>query len=191
MAKKRKSGPREKNGRISRAKEPRMNETPREEPADELALGIRAKHLAEQWGVNVTSMQEARNPLYSTFVGILYTKRELSREQYDAGQRVLDLRNLEMKRIACENAIYERFGFSSGILSPEQFNERQRAISAVWGDFKRSIQTAQNEHRGNLWAALQYCLYEDQSFTHMIGDLRLALNVAHRFFSTAQRRKAA
>lgn len=191
MAKKRKNGPREKNGRISRAKNPGMNETQRAEPADEMTLEIRAKHLAAQWGVKVASMQEARNPMLGTFIGVLHVRKELSREQYDAGQRVLDLRNLEMKRIACENAIYERFGFSSGVLSPEQFDERQRAISAVWGDFKRSIQSAQNEHRGNLWAALQYCLYEDQSFPHMIGDLRLALNVAHRFFSTAQKRKAA
>lgn len=213
MGRKKHKGPREANGRLSRAKEPALALASRPEPADHLALDIKARHLMQQWGIgrNIEvevvdpktgeltkeiqlvpiTRQAARNPLYGTFCGLLYQTKELSREQYDSGQRILDLRNLEMKRIGSESAIYERLGFQSGVLSQDELDKRQRAISAKWGELKHCIQEAQNQHRGNLWAALQYCLFEDQAFPHMIGDLRLALNVGTRFFGIGQRRKAA
>ena len=208
MAKKRKNGPREPNGRLSRAKDPQRAAMMREEPADQLALDVRAKHLALHWGIGTKGevidehgeikdgivpmpRQQARNPLYGTFYGLLYQTKELSREQYETCQRILDLHNLEMKRIGADNAIYERLGFQSGILTQDELDKRQRAISAKWGQLKQAIQAEQNYQRGNLWAALQYCLFENQSFTHMVGDLRLALNAGGRFFGVGQKRKAA
>jgi len=211
MAKRRTNykGPRQPDGKPSRAKDPSRAAMMREEPADQLALDVRAKHLAVKWGIGTKAevadefgeikdviipipRQQARNPLYGTFHGLLYQTKELSREQFDTCQRILDLHNLEMKRIGADNAIYERLGFQSGFLSQDELDQRQRAISAKWGQLKTMIQAAQNEHRqGNLWAALQFCLFDDQAFTHMVGDLRLALNAGARFFGVSQKRKAA
>ena len=146
------------------------------------------------------SIADARDQKAGSFVGRLriagQNKRAegISEAQYDAALRYLELRNLALKRIGSEAAIYER-GDMTGAASDEADQARRaEAIKARWEAALAAVQAKQNECRGsNLAAALDYCVVRDESHVHMIGDLRLALNALADHFTgnrKAQKRAA-
>lgn len=180
---KRKNVAREPNGRAVRSTQ---------EPADSVAISARAKMLEQQWGIDPKHSKEAaRQPLTGTFVGTLYFTKQISRIQYDASQSFLTLLNKERKRTNSALAHYEASETLSELRSQDDIDASNRALAARYSDMQRAIQAAQNYQRGNLWAALQFCVTENNGFDHMIGDLREALNALDHFFNGVRARKAA
>jgi len=190
MARKRSKASREPNGRISRAKNPTASA--REIPADEEPLKLRAKVFG-------LTPKDAKDQKAGSFIGRLCIRHRndkndpigLTDEQYEAGLRYLELRNLYHRQIGSEDAIYERSTFGTMTDSPEEQAKRWQSIKTRWNEAIASVQRRQNESAGNLFAALDYCVVRDQSFTSMVGDLRIALNGLAEFFSRGKARKAA
>jgi len=161
---------REPNGRISRAKRIR-------EPADRLALSVRARHLG-------VSVEEARDPRLSTYIGRLYRLGAqaggLSEEQYDAALAFLEIRNKYLWAIGSPAALHEE---GTGVLDDVGYEEAVKRDRARYGAMLKALQTAQFEHRhDNLFAALQYLVIDDVELPHMLGALRLALNALNNHF---------
>jgi len=189
---KRKNVAREPNGRALRT-------IP--EPADEVAIAARAKTLMAHWkikddapdyGAKVKEAKEAaRQPLTGTFIGLLYFNKEISKIQYEASQTFLTLTNQERKRTNSALAHYEASETLSELRSQEDIDASNRALQARYIAMQKAIQEAQNYQRGNLWAALQFCVVDNRGFEHMIGDLRLALNALDLFFNGVRARRAA
>lgn len=187
MAKKRgrpkKTGPREPNGRLART-------VIKDENAEPLALRARVFGLTEK---------DAKDQKAGSFIGRLRLKRQndrnspdgLDEEQYEAGLRYLELRNLYHKQIGAEEAIYESGVFSGMEASEEERSRRWASIRDRWHGAIAAVQAKQNESRGNLFAALDYCVVRDAMHVHMIGDLRLALNALADYFRRGKLRKAA
>ena len=190
MGRKRKNGPREPNGKPSRAMNPTKYKEP--EAANETPLQLRAKVFG-------LTMQEARDQKAGSFIGRLQMlhRRDatdpsgLSQEQYDAGIRYLELRNQFQKQIGSGEAIYERTEGLTSVMSEADRESQWHKIKARWGDVRQCIQDAQNQQRGNLWAALDYCVVRNEAHGQMIGDLRLALNALAKFFERGKARTAA
>lgn len=180
---KRKNVAREPNGRALRT-------IP--EPADEVALSARAKMLCQQWGIKDTEAKVlAKDPFSSTFVGTLQRLGQITKIQYDASQTFLTLTNQERKRTNSALAHYEASETLSELRSQEDIDASNRALQARYIAMQKAIQEAQNYQRGNLWAALQFCVVDNRGFEHMIGDLRLALNALDLFFNGVRARRAA
>lgn len=180
---KRKNVPREPNGRALRT----IPET-----MDDVALDARAKSLVAHWGIPAKDAKEAaRQPLTSTFVGLLYFTKEITKIQYEASQTFLTLTNQERKRTNSALAHYEASETLSEYQPPEAIDARNRATAARYAAMQKAIQAAQNYQRGNLWAALQYCVCDNNGHERMIGDLRLALNALDLFFNGVRANRAA
>ncbi len=169
---------RQPNGQPSRSKA---------EPIDTVALDARVRMLKDKWRVG---KDDAKEPLLSTFVGRLYFTKQISKVQYEASQSYLTLSNREQKRIASGDAHYEHGETIAPIRSQDEIDEANRTLKDRYAAFQRAIQVAQNQSRGNLWAALQYCK-STNDHDHMVGDMRLALNAADLFFNGARSKKAA
>lgn len=190
MGRKRKNGPREPNGKPSRAKVPTSPKVV--VPENESPLKLRA-------AVFGLTLAEARDQKAGSFIGrlqMLHVRDKtdpsgLSQAQYDAGIRYLELRNQFHKQIGSGEAIYERVEGLVTIMSEDEREEQWSKIKARWHDVRDCIQQAQNQSRGNLWAALDYCVVRNESHGHMIGDLRLALNALANFFERGRVRRAA
>jgi len=162
------------------------------EPADSVAIEARAKVLTAHWGISAKDAKEAaKQPLTSTFIGLLYYTKQISKVQYEASQSFLALLNKERKRTSSALAHYEAAEGSGPMLSQDDIDTRNRATAAKYQALQKAIQDAQNYQRGNLWAAIQYCVVDNNGFEHMIGDLRLALNAVDQFFNGVRARRAA
>jgi len=176
---------REPNGRISRAITP-------PEPADKLALTVRARQLG-------VSVEAARDPRLGTYIGrlsILGVEARggegetrtgsvknaggISREQYDAAQTFLEVRNNYLRAILSPAAVYdERIALTDG----ETQEEAAKRDIARYEAALRAVQAAQLESpTDNLYAALQCLVIEDKELPYMVGTLRLVLNALHRHF---------
>ena len=190
MGRKKKNGPREANGRLTRAMNPTKPKTI--EAENESPLALRAKVFG-------LTPAEARDQKAGSFIGRLQIVHQrdkndqsgISQEQYDAAIRFLELRNQFHKQIGSADAIYERAEGSLSMMTEDERQDQWAKIKARWHDVTRCIQDAQNQTRGNLWAALDYCVVRNESCGHMIGDLRLALNALAKFFERGRVRKAA
>ncbi|WP_375645121.1 MULTISPECIES: hypothetical protein [unclassified Bartonella] len=158
---------REPNGRISRAKTPH-------EPMDKLAIEMRAKRFC-------LTIEEAKNPLSSTYIGRLYLQGEINQDQYDAAQKYLEVKNNYLCAKGLPNAIYDNFTPSSNEEAQKRWIARATHCYEVT---KEAIKEAQHLYRQyNLYAALQYLVIEDQSLTHLVSSLRIVLNALHKHFS--------
>ncbi|WP_026088238.1 hypothetical protein [Bartonella rattaustraliani] len=157
---------REANGRLSRAKQPK-------EPACQLAIEMRAKHF------NLT-LQDAKNPLSGTYIGRLYLQGVLTREQYDAAQKYLQIRNDYLCAKGLPNAIYDEMPLSCDerardkwiAFSTEQFLAMEEAI--------REVQSLYRQH--NIYAAIQYLVIEDKPSPYLVSTLQAALNALQKHF---------
>jgi len=164
---------REPNGRISRAIVP-----PQREPADKLALEVRARKM----GVSVSEARDARLSTYIGRLAIWGTKGGgISDEQYDTALRFLVIYNDWRKACGSPAAFWEEKSAEERfVLSVEEVSSLAKLrYSAA----RQAIQEAQNQHpHDNLYASLQYLVIEDKELPHMVGTLRLALNALAREF---------
>ncbi|OLL54173.1 hypothetical protein KAE70_00785 [Bartonella henselae] len=158
---------REPNGRISRTKMPR-------DPIDKLAIEMRAKRFC-------LTLQEAKNPLSGTYIGRLYLQGNINQDQYDAAQKYLEVRNNYLCAKGLPNAVYDDFTPSSNEEAQKRWIER---ATHCYEEMKEVIKEAQYLHRQhNFYAALQYLVIEDQSLSHLVGSLYVALNALHKHFT--------
>jgi len=164
---------REPNGRISRAKRIR-------EPADNLALKVRARKMG-------VSVNEARDPRLATYIGRLAIlgieegAGGISDTQYEAALKFLEVRNRYLWAIGSPAAIHEESG---GVLDDVGYAEATKRDIVRYEAMMEAVSEAQFFNRSdNLVAALQYLVVDDVALPHMVGTLRVALNLlCHHFF---------
>ncbi|WP_407965897.1 hypothetical protein [Bartonella sp. C271] len=154
---------REPNGRILRKKS-----------MDKSAIKMRAKRFG-------LTIEQAKNPISSTYVGRLYLQGEINQDQYDAAQKYLEVRNNYLCAKGLPNAVYDDFTPASDEAAQKQWVER---ATDCYEKTKEAIKEAQRLYRQhNLYAALQYLVIEDQSLPHLIGSLYIALNALCKHFT--------
>lgn len=175
--------PREPNGRISRSLR---------EPADRVALEARARHLGlvVNNDTKYTELSDmVRDQKLSTFIGYLahLGKRRkadgISADQYDAAVEYLALYHRFQRAVKSPGALYDPI-----LVTPDDTDGSE--AYAKWCDAtidcfssaKDAIQEAQNYSRGNILAAVDYCVIRDERHWHMVGDLRVGLNALAHFF---------
>lgn len=163
---------REPNGRISRSGRAHT-------PADSVALKARASRMG-------VTMEEARDPRAATYIGTLNMlgKRDgLSDDQYEGAVRFLELRQSYMMAIKAPDGERDRSERSTPSQTiSEDYEKWCKAVIARYDGCRKTVQTAQNELRQNLWAALDFCVIKGERQHHMLGDLRVVCNVLARFF---------
>ncbi|MBX4336494.1 hypothetical protein [Bartonella raoultii] len=166
--------PRKPNERISRAKNLRK-------PSSQLTIEMRAKHFG-------LSIEDAKNPLSGSYIGrlcLLGYKQDasgISKEQYDAAQRYLQIRNDYLCSKGLPHGYYDNFTYKT---SNEKAHKKWiEKTTKHYENMKAAIQEAQQKHRQhNFHAALQYLVVEDQALPSLIGSLRLILSILHKHFS--------
>ncbi|OPB31413.1 hypothetical protein [Bartonella sp. AR 15-3] len=158
---------REANGRILRTKTPRKS-------MDKLAIEMRAKRFG-------LTIEEAKNPLSSTYVGRLYLKGELTQDQYDAAQKYLQIKNDYWCAKGLPSAVYDE----SPIISDNGAREKWVQMATEhFSAVQNVVQEAQClYHQYNLHAALQYLVIEDQSLPQLVCSLRIVLNALYKHFT--------
>jgi len=162
---------RENNGRISRAKDSSQN----------LALLARARHS----GLSLKQAEDPRAESYLGRLSLLGRTDGVSRQQYEAAQQFLHLRNEYRKSLLSPGAYYEENGL-------RLVSDEDRADYAAWvGRVRRryaaalrAVQEAQNDNgKENLYAALHYIVIEGLALPHLLGPARMVLNALHRHFN--------
>jgi len=159
---------REPSGRLSRAKN----------PVQKLALEARARHTG-------LSLAQAGDPASENYLGVLSllgAQEGISREQYEAAQRFLTIRNDYRKSLLSPGAYYEQ---SSG-RREEDMDEYHAWVCRVrqrYAQALKAVQEAQldNGHE-NLYAALHYVVMEGRRLPHLLGATRMVLNALYRHF---------
>lgn len=173
---------REPNGRISRKDQ---------EPPSKLALEVRARmtglsierahdqqagqwlgrlHMAYQaWYRQARAKDEPQPPM------------SISTGQYHALLTYATLRNNFLKAVGAPGAIYD--GAGQGIGDEDAAETWARYSKKKHEAARKAIQEAQNSSTGNLWAALDHCVIQEQQMPHMIGDLRVLANALAAHFN--------
>lgn len=167
-------------GQISRAKEP---------PA-------KVAQLARMRLFGMTA-SEALSDLAGDNLGRLHMawKRDksegISTSQYDAAERYREVLNDKRKAECSADAHYDHTG-TIAAFDPEEYEAWVERAQQAYKDARKAIDDAQLETRtGNLYAAVQFMLENDQFFPHMLGDIRIVCNALYRHFFTQKRRKVA
>lgn len=165
---------REPNGRISRSGIDHG-------PADVVALDARRRHLG-------LTKDQAKDQKAGTFIGylnLLGPTDGLSNAQYEGAINYINLREAYLRAINAPGRVVDGAAGIPTTEITEAYEDWVRGTKETYTACRDAIQEAQNEHRGcNLWAALDYCIHQDQRVNHMIGDLRLLTNALARFFRT-------
>jgi len=160
---------REPSGRISRAKN----------PAQKVALEARARHQG-------LSLQDAAQPQAENYLGVLSllgAQEGISREQYEAAQRFLTIRNDYRKSLLSPGAYYEQAQIRRGEEVGEDYAAWVARVRKRYGQALKAVQEAQfdNGHE-NLYAALHYVVMEGRRLPHLLGATRMVLNALYRHF---------
>lgn len=161
-------------GRISRAL------SAMQEHAEPIAVRMRMYGLTEP---------QARDQKASTFVGRLclmgVKTGGISEGQYEAAMEYKRQRDAYHRAIAAPDSLANASHGGLGEGTAEEHARWCRAVTAKFQASTKAIQTEQSvlDNRGrNLFAALDYLIIRDQQFSHMIGDLRVALNALVRHY---------
>lgn len=162
---------REPNGRISRAKE----------PAQKVALEARARH----YGLTPAQALDQRAQSQIGRLAMLGASDGLSRDQYEAGERFLEIRNDYRKSLLSPGAFYDEAGPQYDYINPEGYDDWALSTARRYSAALKAIQDAQRDNpQENLYDALQSIVIDDLEKPYLIGSLRLALNTLHRHFLT-------
>ncbi len=144
---------------------------PREEPADLLALTVRAR----KWGI---SLDQAKDQKAGTWHGVLCLQGRLTEGQYEGLSRFRDLKNKwrSVKGVPGRDTDGSQGG--GGELSPEYVI----AIEEAHGDMMDAIRERQAYSRRNLYAALDHVVMRCERHDHMLADLIEAGDALRVFF---------
>lgn len=172
---------REPNGKPSRAKE----------PPSRLALEVRAKmtglsierahdqqagqwlgrlHMAYQaWHRNGRGRDEQQPPM------------SISTGQYHALLTYQSLHNDHLKAVGAPGAHYDTTGLRA-VGDEEAAARWADGIKKRYRTARDAVQAEQNHNPGNLWAALDLCIIQEQQHPHMIGEVRTLGNTLRKVF---------
>jgi hypothetical protein len=194
LSKKRKGGRpkaenviREPNGRVSRAKE----------PPSKLALEARARMTG-------LSIERAHDQQAGQWLGRLHMayqiwykgergadkqqpSQSISTGQYHALLSYQTLHNNYLKAVGAPGAVYDGGGYGLG--DEDAAETWARHCKVKHKAARDAIQDAQNHSQGNLWAALDLCVIQEQQMPHMIDDLRVLANALANHFNGKRRGK--
>ncbi|WEK05753.1 MAG: hypothetical protein P0Y65_05720 [Candidatus Devosia phytovorans] len=158
------------------------------ENADAIALRMRVFGLSEK---------DARDQKAATFIGRLCmagrrnTTDGITEAQYEAATEYLAAYANFQKAVKSPNAL--RTGSGGGDQGESaDYDSRCRRWVQKFEAIQAAVQQEQgfHENRGsNMWAAIDYLLIRDEQHSHMIGDLRLALNAVGHHLGIIQRPK--
>lgn len=165
-------GAREPNGRVSRSGIDHG-------PADIVALDARRRQL----GLTKDQAKDQKAGSFIGYLNLIGADGGLSDKQYEAATNYLSLREAYLRAINAPGRVLDgEAGIPTTDVS-EAYEDWVADTKETYAACRKSIQTAQNEHRGsNLWAALDICIHQDQHMHHMTGDVRLLTNALGRFF---------
>lgn len=154
---------REPNGRISRS----PNHTNKDE----------VQRRAERLGLTVVQARDQKAATYIGYLNLLGKVDGISDDQYEAAMKYLDLRRSYLLAIKAPDAGRSETGTGapSGEISDAYVDWCANVIERH-SACRRIIQEQQNQHRQNLWAALDLCVIQGHRLDHMIGDIRLLCN---------------
>lgn len=179
---KRKTGVKRINGRISRRIVDRQAQRSLEQQD---AMSVAREARERVFGVDHL---HSGTELAGSFVGRLYLAGEVRRHQLDAA------RTFCTEWVAYSRALglpsQPRAVDLSGVRTGSVYDitpEQQHAAVARWDASVWAVSEANMQCRdGALYAALYYCVLMDQSLTHMVGDMRLGLNALARHYRIAE-----
>ncbi|AQX21139.1 hypothetical protein Bcsk_004810 [Bartonella sp. CDC_skunk] len=138
---------------------------------------MRAKRFA-------LTIEEAKNPLSSTYVDRLCLKGKLNQEQYDAAQKYLEVRNNYLCAKGLPNAVYDERPVTSDDGAREKWVQKATNYYQAMQEIVRETQCLYRQH--NFYAALQYLVVEDQTLPHLIGSLYVVLNALYKHFTVTR-----
>jgi len=195
MARKRKTGKREPNGRLSRTQDgiaKRLGDQFRDMELTEretIAPGIEARQR-----VHGLPLEQASQPMASCFVGRLCMGRELSRPQYEAAMLYIEdcANNARAVHAPRQPGAVDLNATKGGSGDYENVAKTLRS-RARYNDATKAVQSAQNEIRGNgaLFAALYEIVQMDRECWHLVADCRLALNALAKFYGLVNSERVA
>lgn len=176
---KRKPGPRSKNGRLSnRAVDRQAMRSIDEQQAMQVAKEARQRLFG-------LSVEQSATERAGTVCGRLALQGSITTRQLEAAKAFARTYAdyqwaMNSPRPPKAVEIGAATGRGGGLdISPEQ----HRKAIAAWDSVRRSLVEANSEYRGaNLIAACDYLVLRDEMHGHMIGDLRLALNALVRHY---------
>ena len=183
---------REPNGRISRT----------EHPANQIGIEARARMFK-------ISVEQARDQQAGTFLGRLHMayiewqkleksksdgkpqpEMSLTTGQYHALLSCKEAHNDFLKATGAPGAHYESVLGRAD--DPDAHGRWCKNARKRWmgdngkGGIKGAIYQAQEHERAlNLWAALDWCVIQEQYFPHMVPELRVLGNTLQRHFKSA------
>lgn len=155
---------REPNGRASRA----------EDPIDRLAVQVRARML----GISEARARDQRAGSFLGYLSMLGRADGLSPSQYEAALAFRELRNDYLKAIKAPNAVVDnQSSGNSGDMVSDDYIRWCAAVRERYAAARKAVQQAQDETRaGNLWAALDLVVIQEQPIFNLIGATRQLCN---------------
>lgn len=177
MARKKKPGTREPNGRLSRKPADRKVRDAAEVAANEwdtMGVGLMAR-----WRVHHVDPRSLKDQMAGSAVGRFCLKGQISRQQYDAAMSYLEEREDYMRCIQTprQPGAVDLNATKGQSVRGENVARYQQIVAArkVSQD---AIQAKQFEvgNMGNLFGAIDAVLIRDVELDHLVGDLRSALN---------------
>lgn len=183
--------------KVGRPKLKGVNRTPsgqisrEKEPANKLALEVRAR-------MTQLCIDRAKDQQAGTWLGRLHmayqdwlkakgknpdAKRpeaSISTAQYYGLLNIQAMHNDWLKATGNPGAFYEARGSVSTPVLDADRARWERKAKARWQALRDQIQAEQNGSPGNLWAALDLCVLQEQAMPHMIGEIRVLGNIINR-----------
>lgn len=181
MARKRKSGVREPNGKLSRKPEDRKVRDKAEVAAaewDAMGTALMARHRVHE--VDPAHLKDQKA---GTAIGRYCLQGIVTQAQYDAAMAYLEERENYLQCIQAPrqpgavdlNATRGQSVASENVARSQQVRASMRATDAAIMDKQTEI-----GNMGNLFGALHAVLVMDVEMDHLLGDLRTALNALVR-----------
>jgi hypothetical protein len=182
---------REPNGRLSRRKADR--EANARMADNETSVEAMATVLAARWRVHGITAEHAKDPLAGSAVGRLCLSDQISRDQYDAAIRYLDvLGSYEKALLLRTGKPSESKGSPHGLGDSPEYIDWCQAQIERWDEVTTLLTELMYSLRSpGPRAALDVVVVRDVDMPELAADLRLALNALARHFSIGRGAKAA
>jgi hypothetical protein len=141
------------------------------------------------WGL---SEVDARDQKSATVHGRMRLKKQITEQQYQAGEDMAKLYRSYLKAMSIPNAMEHGAGAGSERGASVEYEAWARGIVARWTGVRAAIREAQQVHRSaNLWSALDYMNFRNEHHRHMEGDYAVLLHVVTVHFGLTKNSEAA
>lgn len=186
MSRKRKTGKREPNGKLSRRV---VDKQARRSIDEQSAMQVAKEARQRVFGV---SEADSATDRAGTVCGRLCLTGEITGDQLEAA-----------KAFAATYSAYQRAmnsprppkaveigGITGGGALNDITPEQHTKALKQWDAAKRALVEANMYHHGSIYAACDYLALRDELHLHMLGDLRVGLNALARHYGLVARRAA-